>query len=169
MINTSVINDIYDNKNNLNKDLCRSFLSLIITYIIGLVIYYLTNIKRVLIKRRYKINNLRISNNKRLAQEIMKITDDISKKFIFHKLIILCLIFLFIHLYSGFVCFSFCKTYPFTQFLILKCVIICILISQITPFVLCWIPAYLRKLSLTKKNIILYDLTKRIELLFIPW
>ena len=168
LINNSVINDIYDNRNFFLDDLKRSFISTIITYAISSVIYYFTNIKKVLIKRRYKLMNLKI-NDMRLNNEIAKFSLTICLSFLFNKIIVLLFISIIIFLYSSYVCFCFCNVYYYTQFILLKCVLLSILISQNTPIIACFIPAFIRKLSLKKKSVKLYEFNKLIELLFIPW
>ena len=170
LIKSSVINDIYDNRNHFIDDLKRSLIATIITYAISSVLYCFTNIKRLLIRRRYKLMNLKISECEyRLNLEINKFTMDFCLSFFFNKLLILLFIFSIIFFYSSYVCFSFCNVYYYTQFVLAKCVLLSILISQNTPIVACWIPAYLRRLALKKKKANLYEFCKVLELLFIPW
>ena len=168
LIKSSVINDVYDGKNKFINDFIRSIFATFITYGIGLIFYYLTNVKKQLIKRRYKILNMAIIDA-RLNNEIIKFTMNFCLNFLFNKLLLLSIVFMIIFLYSSYVCFSFCSVYYFNQFLLLKCVLLSISISLITPIFACWLPALLRKISLQKKKGTLYDLTKNIELLFIPW
>jgi len=167
LINSSVINDIYDGKNNIFRDIIRSLKATFITYFLSLFLYYLTNIKKVLIKRRYKIINFKTSNNL-IKIELTEITKKICLKFIFNKFILFSFFVLFIIIYSFYVCFSFCKVYPYTQLLLLKCSLISIILSQLNPFIACWLPAFLRKKALDLKNIKLYSLTKYLEKLYIP-
>ena len=167
LINSSVINDIYDGKNNIFRDIIRSLKATFITYFLSLFLYYLTNIKKVLIKRRYKIINFKTSNNL-IKIELTEITKKICLKFIFNKFILFSFFVLFIIIYSFYVCFSFCKVYPYTQLLLLKCSLISIILSQLNPFIVCWLPAFLRKKALDLKNIKLYSLTKYLEKLYIP-
>ena len=162
-----VINDIYDNKNYLIYDIYRSFLSCIYTYLIGLFLYYLTNIKKTLIKRRYKLENMRISEQ-RLILEIYKVTYNICMDYLFHKLIIFSISLIFIFLSSFYICYSFCAVYKYTQIYILKGAIFSAIIALISPFIFCWIPSFLRHISLSLKNEKLYRFVKLIELLFIP-
>ena len=167
LIRNSVINAIYDNRNDFIDDLLRSFISTIITFSISLIIYHFTNIKRLLIKRRYRLMNSKI-NDSRTNEEIMKITLIFCQSFLFNKLIIFSILFSIIFLYSLYFCFCFCNVYYFSQLLLLKCVLLSIGISQITPIFACFLPAFLRKRSLDKKIDKLYDLTKYVELLFVP-
>jgi len=166
-INNSVINDIYDNKNNIKSDIIRSLKVTLITFFICFFLYKLTNLKRVLIRRRYKLINLKISN-KLLNVEIIELTKRFCNKFLRHKILIFFSLVLVIFAYSYYICYSFCKVYQKTQILLLECVTFCIVFSQMIPFIVCWIPAYIRKKSLDLKNAKLYDLTKKVELFFIP-
>jgi len=166
-INNSVINDIYDNKNNIKSDIIRSLKVTLITFFICFFLYKLTNLKRVLIRRRYKLINLKISN-KLLNAEIIELTKRFCNKFLRHKILIFFTLVFVIVAYSYYICYSFCKVYQKTQLLLLECVTFCIVFSQMIPFIVCWIPAYIRKKSLDLKNAKLYDLTKKVELFFIP-
>ena len=168
LIKTSVINDIYEDKNHFINDLIRSILSTVYTYGISLFIYYLTNIKKLLIKRRYKFMNLKI-NVPRWNNEFSQFTYNFCKYFLFNKLILLSIVFLILFLYSFYICFSFCNVYVYTQYLLLKCVLLSITLSLIIPFIACWIPAFLRKLAIKRKNPRFYDILKIIESLFVPW
>jgi hypothetical protein len=167
LINNSVINDIYDNKNNIKSDIIRSLKVTLITFFICFFLYKLTNLKRVLIRRRYKLINLKISN-KLLNVEIIELTKRFCNKFLRHKILIFFSLVFVIFAYSYYISYSFCKVYQKTQILLLECVTFCIVFSQMIPFIVCWIPAYIRKKSLDLKNAKLYDLTKKVELFFIP-
>jgi hypothetical protein len=168
LIKCSVINDIYDDKNNFINDMYRSLLSTIFTYGISLYIYYLTNIKKVLIKRRYKMINLKI-NIPRINNEFFKFTYNFCVHFLFNKLLLLGFVILILFSYSFYVCFSFCIAYQNSQLLLLKCVLLSITFSLIIPFIVCWIPAFLRKLTMKRKKARYYDILKIIESLFVPW
>ena len=165
LINSSVINNIFDGENDLTDDLYRSCLSSIFTYFIGLFLYKLTNLKRELIRRRYKLLNMRIPNA-RSINEILNMTQSLYMNNFFNKLIMLYALIIVIFIISFFICFSFCGAYRYTQIYALKGVLLSIYISQISPFILCWIPAILRRMSMKKKNIKLYDIAKNIEFLF---
>ena len=166
LIKNSVINDIYDNNNYFLKDIKRCLIANIITFSLGLFIYYLTNIKRVLIRRRYKLQNIKIKNSN-LNNEIIKMTRNFCVNYLYNKILLLFLVFTLIFLYSFYVSFSFCNAYYYTQTLLLKCVLLNITISQVFPIFACWIPSLLRKIAIMKKNSILYDINKYIELLFV--
>ena len=162
-----VINNIYDNKNFLIDDIYRSFLACVYTYGVGLVLYYLSNIKKTLIKRRYKLENLRILEQ-RLNLEIYKVTYTLCMDYLFNKLLIFSFTVVFIFLYSFYICFSFCAVYKYTQIYILKGVLFSVIISLISPFIFCWIPSFLRQTSIYSKDEKLYRFAKLIEYLFIP-
>ena len=167
LIKNSVINDIYDDKNNLFYDFFRCLKATIIIYFICFFLYKLTNIKKTLIKRRYKLINMKISN-KILNVKIKELTEKLCTKFFHHKIIILIAFIVLIASYSYYVSFSFCTVYPNSQLFLLKCVFICIIISLINPFFACWIPAYIRKKSLDLKSQKLYEIAKLVEKFFIP-
>jgi hypothetical protein len=166
LIKSSVINDIYDNKNNFFYDFIRSLKATIITYFICLFLYKLTNIKRLLIKRRYKLINIKISNIV-LKNEMTELTKTISQNFLYNKFLIFDLFIGIIVSYSYYVSFCFMKVYPNTQFLLLKCIIISVFISQLIPFVACLIPAFIRKKAINLKKVKLYDITKIVEFFFV--
>ena len=168
LIKSSVINDIYDNKNSFINDFYRSFKATVCTYIIGLFLYYLTNIKQIMIRRRYKLINIKI-NDARLNGEVIKFSMFFCLKFLQNKLILLFIVYCILFLYSFYITFSFCSVYTNTRLFLLKCVLLSITISQSTPLILCWIPAILRKLALKKKKVRLYDIAKYVELFYIPW
>ena len=164
LINSSVINNIFDDKNTLADDLYRSCISSICTYFIGLFLYSLTNLKKELIRRRYKLLNMRMP---RAVNEILKLTQSFYMNILFNKLKALYALCIVLFLISLFICFSFCGTYRYTQIYALKGVLLSIYISQTIPFFLCWIPAILRRISMKKKNVKLYDIAKYIEILFV--
>ena len=168
LITDSVINNIYDNKNHFINDFYRSMYSTLFTYILGLFLYYLTNIKHAMIRRRYQLMNLKISDI-RINNEVVKISMNFCLILLKNKLIFFYIITIIIIIYSFYVCFSFCIAYYFSQVILIKCVLLSITISQITPLIACWVPAILRKNAIQKKKMKLYDFTKIIELLYIPW
>ena len=165
-VKSYVINNIYDNKHFFKDDLFRSIKIAFYTYLIGLFIYNITNIKRTLIKRRNKILNLRISEQ-RLYMELFKTTYTLCMDFLFNKLILLCMLSVLIFSFSFYICFSFCAVNKYTQIYVLKGVILSIIISQISPFVFCWLPSLLRKSSIELKDEKMYKFTKLIERFFI--
>ena len=167
LINNSVINDIFDDKNNIFSDIKRSLFATLYTYIICLFLYNLTNVKQVLIKRRYKLSNMKIRNTN-LRTEFINLTKMIGMNFLYHKIYLFIVSGAFIIGYSFYVTYSFCKVYYYTELLLLKCVIFSALISQLSPFLVCFIPAFLRKQALNNKSLRLYDLVKIIEKFFLP-
>ena len=168
LINSSVINNIYDNKNHFIDDFFRSMYSALFTYIIGLFLYYLTNIKQLLIRRRYQLMNLKI-NDTRINGEVVKITMNFCLILLHNKLLLFVITTILISVYTFYSCYGFCIAYYFNQVLLIKCVLLSITISQITPLIACWVPAILRKNAIQKKNMKLYDITKLVELFYIPW
>ena len=166
LINNNVINNIFDNKNCFINDLYRSLKAAFYTYVVGLFLYDFTNIKKTLIKRRYKINNMRITEP-RINFEVFKVTYSLCLEQFNHKLLFFSFAIFFNYLFILYICFSFCAVYSYTQFYALKGFILSIIISQISPFALCWVPSYLRKKSLNRKNENLFRLTKLVEFFFI--
>ena len=166
LIKSSDINDIYDNKSTILSNIIRSLKATIITYFISLFLYKLTNIKKVLIKRRYKLINLKVSNSI-IKEEISKLTRTICEKFLYNKFIVFIIFIALFVSYSFYITFSFCKTYPNSQLILLECVAFNILISQLSPFIACWIPAFLRRKAIDLKEVTLYDLVKFIEFFFV--
>ena len=167
LINNSVINDIFDDKNNIFSDIKRSLFATLYTYIICLFLYNLTNVKQVLIKRRYKLSNMKV-RSMNLRTEFINLTKMIGMNFLYHKIYLFIVSGAFIIGYSFYVTYSFCKVYYYTELLLLKCVIFSVLISQLSPFLVCFIPAFLRKQALNNKSLRLYDLVKIIEKFFLP-
>ena len=163
----NVINRIFDNKNSFKDDIYRSLLSCILTYFIGLFIYNLTNIKRILIKRRKKIINLRISD-KQILKEFKESGKVLSLDFLINKLKILLFLLIIFSAFIMIISFGFCIIFKYTQLTILKCVIYSCIISQSSPFLLCWIPSFLRKMFIKKRKEFLLIITQLIESLFIP-
>ena len=166
LINNSVINDIYDDKNNLFSDIIRSLKALIIIYFICFFLYKLTNIKKILIKRRYKLINMKIQN-KILNGKVVELTEILCVKFFQNKMKTLWVLIILIASYSYYISFSFCTVFPNSQLILLKSLFICVIISLVSPFIFCWIPAYIRKKSLDSKNQKLYEIAKLVEKFFI--
>ena len=167
LTNNSVINHIYDNDNTFKDDIERSLLSCIFTYIIGFFISNLSNIKTTLIKRKNNMVHLRISDY-RINNAVYKITTNLCMNYFINKLYILFLFLVLISIVTIYICFSFCIIYKYTQIYIFKCVLYSCIFSQIAPFIFCWIPAFLRKISLSKKKIKLYSLVRKLESLILP-
>ena len=163
----NVINKIFDNKNRFKDDISRSLFSCILTYFFGIFIYDLTNIKRTLIKRRKKIINFR-SYNKRIFKEFKDSGKALCLDFFINKLKILLFLLILFSSFMMIYSFGFCIIYKYTQLNILKCVIYSCIISQSSPFVLCWIPSFLRRMFIKKKKEYLLTITQLVESLFIP-
>ena len=166
LIKAYVINNIFDNKHFFIHDLIRSIKISFYTYIICLFFNNLINIKNSLLKRKFKISNLRIYDN-RINTAIYKTTYTLCMDHLFDKMIILTSVIFFYFIYTFYMCFSFGAVYKYTQFYVIKGVILSIFISQISPFIFCWIPSCLRHKSIEGKNEKLYKINRLIELLFI--
>ena len=119
------------------------------------------------VKRRYKLSNMKVRNTN-LRTEFINLTKMIGMNFLYHKIYLFIVSGAFIIGYSFYVTYSFCKVYQYTDILLLKCVIFSVLISQLSPFLVCFIPAFLRKQALNNKSLRLYDLVKIIEKFFLP-
>ena len=164
-----VINKIFDNNNRFKDDISRSLFSCILTYFFGIFIYDLTNIKRTLIKRRKKIRTINFRGyNKRIFKEFKDSGKALCLDFFINKLKILLFLLILFSLFIMIYSFGFCIIYRYTQLNVLKCVIYSCIISQSAPFVLCWIPSFLRRMFIKKKKEYLLTITQLIESLFIP-
>jgi len=164
-----VINKIFDNNNRFKDDISRSLFSCILTYFFGIFIYDLTNIKRTLIKRRKKIRTINFRGyNKRIFKEFKNSGKALCLDFFINKLKILLFLLILFSLFIMIYSFGFCIIYRYTQLNVLKCVIYSCIISQSAPFVLCWIPSFLRRMFIKKKKEYLLTITQLIESLFIP-
>ena len=164
-----VINKIFDNNNRFKDDISRSLFSSILTYFFGIFIYDLTNIKRTLIKRRKKIRTRNFRGyNKRIFKEFKDSGKALCLDFFINKLKILLFLLILFSLFIMIYSFGFCIIYRYTQLNVLKCVIYSCIISQSAPFVLCWIPSFLRRMFIKKKKEYLLTITQLIESLFIP-
>ena len=106
LIKSSDINDIYDNKSTLFSNFIRSLKATIITYFISLFLYKLTNIKKVLLKRRYKLINMKVSNSI-IREEITKLTRTICENFLYNKFIVFIIFIALFVSYSFYISFSY--------------------------------------------------------------
>ena len=163
----SFIDKIYDGTMTILDNLYRCLLSTIIVSILGTFLYTFTNAKKSLINIRHKICSLNTKDAK-LISDILTVMSKIAENVIFFKIAILFFTCLIVFLASFILYFFFCSTYPNTQHLILECVLINIAISQVSPFLFCWIPAYLRYIAIKSKNKKLFKINKLIERFFIP-
>ena len=165
-ITNNTINNIYDNTNTIIADLGKSFKAAVYTYILGMMIYQFTNIKNSLMKRRYKLVNLRIVDQK-INMGMYKLTLNICIEYFLHKLIVFSIIVVIINYFGFTICFTFCAIYQHTQLIAIKNTLLSIVISEIAPFILCWIPAYLRRNAIESKDANKYSFCTFVEFLFI--
>ena len=163
----SDINDIYNNNLNYFNIMLRCLFSTLIVGIISVMFDSFTNIKQSAIKVRKKIMELRLHDEK-LIRGILILKNKILVGIMFFKMIglyIICIVFFAI---SFGVYFNFCNVFPNTKWVIFYEVIVNMMIAQIAPFILCWIPSYLRYKAIEKKSKKLYNLCSLVESLFIP-
>ena len=168
----SIINKIYDNKFTFLESLIRCLIVTILVNVFSQILFVFTNSKKTFIKHITKIRSSLHKNSALLNYSIKEIIYLINNN-LFGKLMILFILNILIYLYSFYYSLCFCSTYFYTQFIVLINIIICIIISQIFPFILALIPAYLRRISLKNgkndtKSERLYSLSKIINLLFLP-
>ena len=109
---------------------------------------------------------MKLSNNIS-REEVTKLTRTICEKFLYNKFLVFIIFIALFAIYSFYISFSFCKTYPNSQSILLECVIFCIIISQLNPFIACWIPTFIRKKAIDLKEVILYDYAKFVEFFFV--
>ena len=163
----SDINDIYNNNLDYFNIMLRCLFSTLIVGIISVMFDSFTNIKQSAIKVRKKIMELRLHDEK-LIRGILILKNKILVGIMFFKMIglyIICIVFFAI---SFGVYFNFCNVFPNTKWVIFYEVIVNMMIAQIAPFILCWIPSYLRYKAIEKKSKKLYNLCSLVESLFIP-
>ena len=162
-----VINKIYDNKYSFLERFIKCLIATIIVNLISQILFIFTNSKRIFIKH---INKLKFSLYRKdnLLKLSLKEIIEIINNNLRGKMIILCFLNILIFSLTFYYGFCFCSTYYYTQFIVLINIIICIIISQIFPFLLVLIPAYLRIKAIKEKNEKLYLFSKYINLLFLP-
>ena len=164
--NNSLINEIYDEKFSFYSRIIKCLIATLIVNIISQILFNFTNSKKIFIKH---INNLKKSTTVQISlkyalREIILIINNN----LYGKLISLCVLNILIYIISFYCSLCFCSTYYYTQFIVFQNIIICFFISQIFPFILAFIPAYIRRKSLEKGNEKLYNLSQYINLVFIP-
>ena len=163
----SIINKIYDKKFHFNDYLKNSLIAVVLVNVISQLLFRLTNSKGRFIKHINKMKKSIHKNSTLLKFSINEIISIINS-YLLIKLISLCFLIFLFFIIGFYFCLCFCSTYYYSQFIALINIFICIIISQIFPFILALIPAYLRKKSLEKKSEKLYNFSKLINLLFIP-
>ena len=164
---SSVINQIYKNDFSFFNYFFRCLLATSIVNIISQYLFILTNSKRVYIKYINKMKNSLYGKNRILKYVIKDLIDLINHNLYFKILFLFCLNII-IFIINFYLSFCFCVAYYNTQLLLIKCLIICIFISQISPFFLALIPAKLRKKAIENKDNKLYILSKLVNSYFLP-
>ena len=164
---SSVINKIYNNNFSFFDYFFRCLLSTIIVNIISQYLFILTNSKRIYIKYINKMKNSLYGKN-RILTYVTKDLINLINHNLFFKIVFLFCINIIIFIINFYFTFCFCVAYNNTQFLVIKCLIICIFISQISPFFLALIPAKLRKKAIENNDNKLYLLSKLVDAYFLP-
>ena len=164
---TSVINHIYNNDFSFINYFFRCILATCIANIISQYLFILTNSKRVYIKYINKMKNSLYGKN-RILKYVKKDLIDLINNNLYFKLLFLFCLNIIIFMITFYLSFCFWIAYYNTQFLVIKCLIICILISQISPFFLALIPAKLRKKAIENNDNKLYILSKLVDSYFLP-
>ena len=164
---TSIINQIYNNDFLFINYFFRCILATCIVNIISQYIFILTNSKRMYIKYINKMKNSLYGKN-RILKYVTKDLIDLINNSLYFKILFLFFLNIIIFMITFYLSFCFCIAYYNTQILVIKCLIICILISQISPFFLALIPAKLRKKAIENNNNKLYILSKLVDSYFLP-
>ena len=182
----SIINELYNHQFSFLDCLKKSFLATIIVNIISQILFYFTNSKKKFIKHINKMKRSSLFGNNKFLKFTLEEIIIILNNNLLEKLIILFILNIFIFMSTFYCLLCFCSTYYYTQFIVLQNIVISILISQISPFILAFIPSILRKKSLergkSKKLIekgneqnlidtrkeILYYISQYINSLFLP-
>ena len=163
----SIINQIYDNIFTYSDYFWRSLIATLIANIIGQLFFFLTNSKRQFIKYNNKIKNS-IFGKQKIVKDVLKDIVDLINYNLFWKILFLLFICIILFSVSFVLSICFCIAYYNTQFIVIKCIIICIMISQICPFVFVLIPAKLRQIAIKKKSNNLFIISKIIDCYFLP-
>ena len=163
----SIINQIYDNNFTYSSYFFRSLIITIIVNIISQFLFVFTNTKRMYIRYNNKIKNS-LFGKKRIIKYVLKDIVELINYNLFWKILFLFFICIFIFCVSFFLSICFCVAYYNTQFIAIKCIIICVMISQICPFFLVLIPAKLRKKAIETKSNKLFILSQTIDSYFLP-
>ena len=164
---SSIINQIYNNDFLFINYFFRCILTTLIVNIISQYLFILTNSKRVFIKYINKTKNSLFGKN-RIFNYVTKDLIDLINNNLYLKILFLFCLNIIIFMTTFYLTFCFCNGYYNTQFLIIKCLITCILISQISPFFLALIPAKLRKKAIENNDNKLYLLSKLVDSYFLP-
>ena len=163
----SIINKIYDNQFSFLDYFVKYSITIIIVNIISQILFFLTNSKRIYIRYNIKLNSSLISKKRILKYVLTDVFELISQN-VFWKLFFLFFISIIFFIITFFISICFCICYYNTQFLVLKSVIFCIIISQLFPFLLALIPAKIRYEAIKTKNNDLYLISLAVNSLFLP-
>ena len=163
----SIINKLYDNEFNFIDIFLRCLLATLISNVLSQFIFLLTNSKRMFIRYIGKLNKSLFSKKRIFRYVVKDVIELINNNFLW-KIIFFLFMNIILFLIAFFFSVCFCVSYYNTQFLIYKCILICILISQIVPFFLVIIPAKLRQKAVMKKSNTLYIFAKAVESYFLP-
>ena len=163
----SIINQIYDNKLTFFDYFVKSLIATIIVNLISQLLFFLTNSKRTYIRYTNKLTNS-IFGKKRIIKYVLKDIIELINYNLFWKILLMFFFSIIIFIVSSFISICFCIAYYNTQFIVLKCIVISVMISQICPFFLALIPAKLRKKAIDNKNNKLFICSKIIDSYFLP-
>ena len=167
LMNNIEINKIYDDEFGLINYCYHFFISSLISTMIGELLFFLTNSKRLFIKQKNQIDSLRLFDvNKK--NKLVQITSNLVTDGLFHKLLYFTL-FAFIIIVQTFKdTISFTSTFKNSRNYYYMCVVGSIIFSQLSPFTLAFIPAFLRKKTIESKSYFKYKILSIIELLYLP-
>ena len=163
----SIINQIYDNKLTFFDYFVKSLIATIIVNLISQLLFFLTNSKRTYIRYTNKLTNS-IFGKKRIIKYVLKDIIELINYNLFWKILLMFFFSIIIFIVSSYLSICFCIAYYNTQFIVLKCIVISVMISQICPFFLALIPAKLRKKAIDNKNNKLFICSKIIDSYFLP-
>ena len=163
----SIINKIYDNQFSFLDYFIKCSITIIIVNIISQILFFLTNSKKLYIRYNIKLNSSLIAK-KRIIKYVLEDVFGLISQNVFWKLLILFFISIILFVITFFISICFCICYYNTQFLVLKSVIFCIIISQLFPFLLALIPAKIRYEAIKTKNNDLYLISLAVNSLFLP-
>ena len=164
---TSVINQIYDNKFFFSDYFLKSLISTILVNLLAQFLFILTNSKRTFIRYINKLNNS-LFKKKRILKYIIQDIEDLINQNLFLKVLFLFVLNIFLLIITVYLFMCFCIAYFYTQFYVIKCVFLCVIISQVCPFFLAIIPAKLRKRALDEKSEKLYEKSRFVDTFFLP-
>ena len=163
----SIINQIYDNKLTFFDYFVKSLIATIIVNLISQLLFFLTNSKRTYIRYTNKLTNS-IFGKKRIIKYVLKDIIELINYNLFWKILLMFFFSIIIFIVSSYLSICFCIAYYNTQFIVLKCIVISVMISQICPFFLALIPAKLRKKAIDNKSNKLFICSKIIDSYFLP-